>query len=497
MKNRITNYIRAGYPALYIQSAEEQRVEAELSAVADDIGYNLFAWSIGQGIIDIKSGHVASASGDPLEMIEAFAKLPEKSLLLARDFHLFLTEPNPMIIRKLKDAFAIGKQTNRVFVVLGCRLHMLPELEKEMTFIEFQLPDRDQLRIVLDGIAKSAGLTLNGNTDELLDAASGLTTIEAENAFALSVVEAQDIKPEIVAREKADSIKKNGIIEIVETKTGADDIGGLDILKEWIGKRRLAFSREAKAYGLPVPKGVLAVGIPGSGKSLSAKATANILGVPLLKLDGGKLFGSLVGESERNMRSAIQTAEAIAPCVLWCDEIEKSFSGSKSSGSTDGGTSARVFGTFLQWMQDKTAPVFVFATANDISQLPPEFLRKGRFDELFFVDLPDKAERVAIWRVHIAKRNRSADKFDIERLAERTDGFTGAEIEAAVTEALFAAFDDHSQIDDSYLMTAVTNTVPLSRTMSTQIEALRAWSTGRARRASTPSAVSKSGRKLS
>ena len=484
------------------------RVEAEFRSIVrhldsikkpGDAEFGLYTWSVTMGIVNVTDDPPSgiAETEDPIAMLDAFNKLPERSMLLARDFNAFLNDPNPILVRKVKDALSAGKMANRVLVVCGAAIKIPVDLEKEMALIEFKLPSRNQLLVVLEGIANSAGISINGNTDPILDAASGCTTSEAEDAFALSVVECGDIKADIVAREKAATVRKNGILEIVDTTLGMEDIGGLEVLKSWLSKRRLAFSKEAKEYGLPVPKGILVTGIPGVGKSLTAKAAAKILGVPLLKLDAGKVFGSLVGSSEANMRTVIQTAEAVAPCVIWCDEIEKAFSGSRSSGSTDGGTSARVFGTFLQWLQDKTAPVFVFATANDISQLPPEFLRKGRFDDLWFADLPDAEERAAIWRLHINKRKRDADKFNLEMLANRTEGFTGAEIEAAVTEALFAAFDDsQAQLTDEHLLDAVRNTVPLSRTMAPQIDALRAWATGRARRASAVKEPQKGGRKL-
>lgn len=505
MKQQLTNYIRAGYSGLYIVSFEEARVEAEIRAVATDRDFRFLIWSVSGGTIDATDANNPEKVNptppfedgcDPMAMLATFAVLPEKSILVLRDFHMFLADPNPVLFRKLKDALAIGKASNRVLVIVGCQLKLPPELEKEITVIDFKLPDRDQLRTVLQAIAKSAGLELNGNTDPILDAASGLTTIEAENAFSLAVVEARDITPEIVAREKAATVRKNGLLEIFQSTVSLADIGGLETLKDWVSKRRLAFSRKAQDYGLPSPKGVLVVGIPGTGKSLSAKAAANILGVPLLKLDCGRIFGSLVGESERNVRAVIQTAEAIAPCVLWTDEIEKGLGGSKSSGVSDGGTSGRVFGTFLQWLQDKTAPVFVFATANDISQLPPEFLRKGRFDELWFVDLPNEAERTDIWKIHILKKGRKLKTFDVPALARASEGFTGAEIEAIVNEALFAAFDDDKPLNDDYLLAAIKTTVPLSRTMANEIDALRTWAQSRARLASPVKIQTVSGRKL-
>lgn len=484
---QLENYLRAGYSGIVIVSHEEQRVDAMIAKVTNDRGFKMHTWSYTQGIMGVSDPENQTSipeSTDPIEALDEFVKLQEKSVLVFHDLHLWLSDPNPLLFRKISDALAIGKGSNRVIIITGAVLKLPVELEKLMTVIEFKLPDRESLNIVLEGICGSAGITLNGNREPVLDAAAGLTTIEAEAAFALSVVESKDITAEIVAREKSNTVRKNGILEIIDTKAGIGDIGGLEVLKEWLTKRRHAFSKKAKEFGLPIPKGVLMTGPPGVGKSLTAKAASNILEVPLLKLDGGKVFGSLVGESERNIRTAIQTAEAIAPCVLWVDEIEKAFSGSQSSGSTDGGTSARVFGTFLQWLQEKTSPVFVFATANNVTSLPPEFLRKGRFDEMFFADLPNKQERADIWRLHISKKGRKADKFNIERLTDKTEGFTGAEIEAALNEALFSAFDSDSELSDTNLMDALNATVPLSRTMAPQIDALRAWATGRARLAS-------------
>jgi ATP-dependent 26S proteasome regulatory subunit len=500
----LSNYIRSGKAGLYILSYEEVRVELELKTIAKELGWRVNIWSVTDALINVTDNPptAMSETEDPMAMLAAFEKLPEKSMVIARDFHAFLRDnPNPVLVRKVKDVLSTAQTANKTLIIVGCQLHLPPELEKEIAVVEFKLPGRDQLKLVAEGIARSGGIDIgdNGKLEKLLDAASGLTTTEASDAFALSVVEVHDMVPEIVAREKAATVKKNGVLEILQTTARADDIGGLDVLKEWLKKRKLAFGKEAKAYGLPVPKGILAIGIPGAGKSLTAKATASIFGVPLLKLDAGRLFGSLVGESEKNVRIAIQTAEAVAPCVLFVDELEKAFSGSKSSGSTDGGTSARVFGTFLQWLQDKTSPVFVFATANDISQLPPEFLRKGRFDDLFFCDLPNQEERAAIWRVHLLKRNRNPDKFDLKELSTRTDGFTGAEIEAAVNDGLFSAFDEEqAELEDRHLLEALRNTVPLSRTMAAQIEALRAWANGRARRASkeTPTATAAAGVKV-
>jgi SpoVK/Ycf46/Vps4 family AAA+-type ATPase len=309
--------------------------------------------------------------------------------------------------------------------------------------------------------------------------------MEAENAFALSLIESGFIQPSLVAREKAHALKSGGLLEVIETGATLDAIGGLENLKAWLIQRGEAFTERARTYGLPVPKGMLVLGVPGTGKSLTAKATASVFGVPLLKLDAGRLFGGLVGQSEANVRSVIQTAEAISPCVLWIDEIEKGFGGvGGSGGSTDGGTSARVFGTMLNWLQDKTAPVFVVATANDVSKLPPEMLRKGRWDELWFVDLPDTRERTAIWDLVIAKYGREVTAYDPVVLARASELHTGAEIEAAFVEALHRAFAEDREPGELDLGEVLNESVPLAVSMSEAIERLRHWAKGRARHAS-------------
>jgi AAA+ superfamily predicted ATPase len=488
MKERITSYIRAGYPGLCLVSPEEQRVEAEIKIIAQDIGFKLFAWSVTEGVVDTEKGAAKQAS-DPLEALLAVPELPEKSILILRDFQLFLMgDPNPVLVRQIKDLLAHCKTESKVLLFLGCRCSLPPELERELTVIEFALPGKIELGRVLDGIVESA--KLNGiqgfDRDPILDAAGGLTTIEAENAFALSIVETKEIQAGIVSREKAATIRKNGLLEIISANEPLEKIGGLDRLKEWLLARKNAFSQKAKDFGLPVPKGLLIVGIPGTGKSLSAKATAGVFGVPLLKLDAGRIFAGIVGQSEANLRSVIQTAEAIAPCVLWIEEIEKGFSGSRNSGSTDGGTSARVFGSFLSWMQEKSAPVFVVATANDASQLPPEFLRKGRWDELFFVDLPNQVEREAIWRIQIKRFNRNPKDFDIIQLARASEGFTGSEIECLFSEALYSGFNNQSEPTDLTIAQVMTQFVPLSKLMNENITILRKWASGRARFATSP-----------
>jgi AAA+ superfamily predicted ATPase len=491
----IISYLRAGYPGLYIVSPEEQRVEAEFQSIAQHLRFSLSAWSIASGLVDVETGQSRNCT-DPIEVLEAVSEMKEQSIVLLKDFHLFLTDPNPLLLRKFKDALLVAKTRQTPLIVLGCRLCLPPELERELTVVEFQLPDKAALESVYHGVLSSAGLRPVAADEQVraIEAACGLTTMEAENAFALSVVQAKTIAPAVVAREKAQAVKKNGLLEIVETRETLQSIGGLDCLKQWLIQRRQAFTAKAAAYRLPSPKGLLIIGIPGTGKSLTAKATAQVFGVPLLKLDAGRIFGGLVGQSEANLRTVIQTAEAIAPCCLWIDELEKAFSGVKS-GSTDGGTSSRVFGTLINWLQEKTKPVFVIATANDISQLPPELLRKGRFDEIFFVDLPQQDERVAIWDIVIARAGRAPGDFDVDQLAKATEGLTGSEIEAVFVEALFAAFSHDREPRELDIATVLNGFVPLARAMAEPIRALRTWSTGRARPA-TSAVSSSSTRKL-
>jgi SpoVK/Ycf46/Vps4 family AAA+-type ATPase len=487
MRTTITNYVRAGYPGIYLVSHEETRVEGELRAVAQATKYRLYAWSATQGMVDTETGSVRPVN-DPMEAILAIGELPDNSLVHLRDLHPFLVDPNPMLVRAVKDELLASKAKGRVLVILGCRQVLPPELEREFVVLDFALPDKGALGTVLDGICDSAKLKkLKGDERDLvLDSASGLTSTEAENAFALSVVETRKIDWAVVAREKAVTVKKNGVLEIITVRETMDDIGGLDVLKGWLVGRRDAFSQRAQQYGLPSPKGLLIVGIPGTGKSLTAKATASILGRPLLKLDAGRLFGGLVGQSEANLRAALSTAEAIAPCVLWIDEIEKGFSGSKSSGSSDGGTSARVFGGFISWMQERQKPVFVVATANDVTQLPPEFLRKGRWDDLFFVDLPNQVEREAIWKIQVLRHGRDWSHYDTMALARASEGHTGAEIEQAYVDALYAAFAAGREPGMPDIVKALADTVPLSKLMGEQIAGLRKWAVGRCRMATAP-----------
>lgn len=502
---------RAGYAALYLVSAEDMRSQKEIQSAAADLGRTLFTWTFGKGILqdgkkeviadtELPPGLMTALNGavDPKAKDKKYI-IPPKSIVVLRLFDHFLDDP--LVQSALLDIIPDYKMTQRMLIVLTPVSKLPVHLEKEFAFVETQLPGPQQIHDVLDGIIE--GSQLKGDMvpsakrkDELVEAALGLTTSEAENALSLSLIRPRIEKSKevwdarIVMEEKCQALKKNGLLEYVPVSpSGLKDVGGLQELKSWMSKRKNAFTQKAKDFGLPAPKGIILVGPPGCGKSLTAKAASSELGMPLLRLDMGKMFGSLVGQSEQNMRTALQVAEAISPCILWVDEIEKGTAG--SGGNNDSGVGARVLGTILTWMQEKKSPVFVFATANDVTGIPPELLRKGRFDEMFSVDLPSKDERKEILQIHINKKNRghlvTSGKIDLNYFAgEPSEGFTGAEIEAAINEAMYAAFDAEKDLNKEDLIHAFDSTNPLSKTMKEKIEAIRKWCETRTRPANTP-----------
>ena len=493
MKQELDIYIRARYPLLWIVTPEEERAMQEISALADSQRKRVMAWSVTQGVVNPAVPHRVDASKrDPAAVLTAIIEETEPSIWVLRDFHPFLRDAG--VIRRLREvAFSI-KASPKTVVLLGAVLAIPPELEKEITVIDFNLPDHDQLtRLVENAIS---GLEQKGRVDvnldkrqrgRLIQASLGLTMSEAENAVAKAIIQAggrlSDEAIDAVNAEKEQIIRKSGLLEYFASDERMQNVGGVDTLKEWLRKRMRAFNDDARAFGLPEPRGILLVGVQGCGKSLVAKSVANSWRLPLLRLDVGALFSSLVGSSEQNLRSAIRLAESIAPVVLWVDEIEKGFAGVGARAAGDAGTAARVFGSFITWLQEKEAPVFVIATANDVRALPPELVRKGRFDEIFFVDLPTLAERTDIWRIHLLKRNRDPADFDLHGLAMASDRLSGAEIEQALIASLYEAFDAGRPLNMDDLYAVLQETIPLSTTMSEEIDELRAWAEQRARKA--------------
>ena len=481
--------IRARYPIIYIVSWEEKRVEDALRNIARDRGKKIFFWTITQGMVQ-NPNHRDNATRDPIAALDAVMDSREQALFVLKDYHAFISDVT--VTRRLRDLTAALKTSYKTLIILAPNLKLPNELEKDVTVVDYGLPDHEDLDQLLEGIIQSVKDNPQVDTtlteterDYILKAAQGLTANEAENVFAKSLVEKHKFDVDVILSEKEQIIRKSGILEYYPFSESIGDVGGLDLLKEWMEKRTVAFTEKARDFGLPSPRGVLLLGVQGCGKSLSAKAIGSLWRLPLLRLDVGRIFAGIVGSSEENMRKAIRVAESVAPCILWLDELEKGFSGTQSSGMSDGGTTSRVFGTFLTWMQDKKAPAFVVATSNDVTSLPPELLRKGRFDEIFFIDLPTGEERTQIFRIHLQKRKRNPDEFDLDKLAAATPGFSGAEIEACVVEALYDAFDEDKALTTEALILAAHHTVPLSMTMRERIEDLREWANTRARIASS------------
>jgi len=486
--------IRARYPLIYIVSHEEARVE---DAIVHIVGgqRSVQSWSATEPFQNLDPDRKipldgASQALDALGYI--LRKLREdntRAVFILRDFEPYFS--SPVIERRLRDVAHALKRSYSTVVFISPALSIPPHLEKEIAVVDYPLPAPHDIAGILDDLvarvqnSSDVRIALDETTREsLVKAAQGLTADEATNVFAKALVlspnlDALDIG--VVLGEKKQIIRKSGMLEFYEAQEHFSDIGGLEELKSWLAKRSAAFGASARDFGLPSPRGVLLLGVPGCGKSLTAKAIGAAWKLPLLRFDVGSVFGKYVGESEANLRRALRAAEAVAPCVLWIDEMEKAFAVSRGE---DGGTSLRIFGAFLSWLQDKRAPVFVVGTANSVDQLPPELLRRGRLDEIFFVDLPAEPERRAIFEIHLRRRGRQSEKFDLEKLAAQSDGFSGAEIEQAVVAALYDAFDANRDVSSDDILHTLQTLVPLSRTMSEEISALRDWASTRARRAS-------------
>lgn len=499
------NLLKARFPFIYIGTYEEERVLRIIGEVARDAARvrtprAVFTWSVSEGLVGPALALVENTKA-PLDMLEWIERHADPAIIVLKDFHVFFgADERPadfQVVRKLRDLAGALKRSakprNVVFLSPAVRIPV--DLDKDVTVLEFALPGVEDMRALLNDMVESnrkggriAMDVTPADIDRLSHAALGLTLQEAENAFARAMVDDARLSGddvETILEEKRQIVRKAGILEFVRSDVRIEDVGGLENLKRWLAKRDKSWLEAARKYELPAPKGVLITGVPGCGKSLLAKAIGAAWRLPLLRLDVGRVFGMYIGMSEQNLRAALHTAEAVAPCVLWIDEIEKGFS---KSGDGDSGTSSRVFATLLTWMQEKTKPVFVIATANNIDALPPELMRKGRFDEIFFVDLPTRAERIEIFKVHMKRRLRHPEvvgslKLGDEayaRLADATEGFIGAELEQVVIGALFEAYSEARAIDSKDFGRAIKGTVPLSVTQAERIRAIRDWANKRA-----------------
>lgn len=494
--SNISDMLKAYYPIIYLTTFEYDKTKQQIRGLIKHlpIPYEYFEWNIIDGLSkkSISSSAIDKfdSKEDPEEVLSFISGQTTNDtpqVFVLEDFHEFMAETNVKVrLRQLAERLRYHRKH---ILIVSSVLNLPIELEKYINVIDLPLPNRKDLDKVLQSVVDNAHTTLtDAERKKLIDAALGMTVMEADLAFCLAAVKdkLQEDSPKIVAQEKQQIIKKSGLLEFCQVSEKLDNVGGICYLKEWLEKRKLAYDFKAQLWNLPEPKGVLLLGVPGCGKSLTAKCISALWSMPLLRLDIGKVFQGIVGSSEENIRRAIATAEVVAPCVLWIDEIEKGLSGSRFSGATDGGTTSRIFSTILTWMQEKTRPVFVVATANDISSLPPELLRKGRFDEIFFVDLPNKEDRKSIFDIHLKKKGFNPDELYTDKLAELSKGFNGAEIEEAVNEAMFSAYTenpDKPKLMVKNLMDAIKDIVPLSSTMDEQIKALRTWAKKRAKMA--------------
>lgn len=499
---KLVNYFKAGYPCLAIQTTEEKRIQSDIYNAAKQIGRSVATWSASEGII-VLSGDTTplyveriKETEDLRPALEHFLKSDgiENQIIILRDIHNWSLDRDPYLSRFLRDVITDAPSKACSVVIIAPDFQPYSSIAKLVTMVDYALPSYEELQEIAKNTAEgtTSKKKIKKASDEAIRALSGLSTTEAENACALSLVEKGEFCPDVIYREKVAAVKRTDLLEIVDPDPrGLDAIGGLENLKAWILTRKKSYSPEAEKYGLPSPKGVLLVGIPGSGKSLSAKVIGTALNVPTLRLDMGKLFSEFVGKSEQRTREALQLAEAMSPCLLFVDEVEKGLAGAGGSGSNDSGVTRRVFGTILQWMQDKKKPVFCCFTANQVDSIPPEFLRCGRFDALFTLDLPHQQEREQISAVVIRKLGRDPSKFDLTRIAQATQDYTGAEIEGTITESLYIGFDDNERpITTDDVVQAAKTVIPISKTMAEKIETIRKWGNGRARQASIPAQIS-------
>lgn len=508
----IVALIRARVPLIWVVTPEEARVERTLcEAILSLKRYDIRKWDVGQGIVDIndKPAEDGPDAADFGVALNSLRDSQTQAIWIMRDAHEWL---DPMTKRRLRNLARTlpAQEVKKTVIIMSPSDKVPPELSDHATVVRWSLPDREEIKGILNSALeilpeeKRAAALSDEERDIAVEAAVGLSADAAATCYAKSLVtQKQRIVPSLISAEKKQVISGKGIEWYEPDPRGLEALGGLEEFKPWLLARKLAYTQEARAYGLPAPKGVFLVGIPGCGKSLAAKATATAFGVPLLRADMGAAQSKWVGESQENIRKVFAIADTIGRCVLWFDEIEKALAGAVN-GAADGGVSSDALGTFLQWMQEHKSEVFVMATANDVSRLPPELLRKGRFDELFFVDLPTATERRQILRVTLDqfKKNPGADGFEnMGEVIKATEGFTGSEIAAIVPEAMFAAFSrgERESLPIADLVDAARKVVPLSKTMPERIKALREWAATRARPASkieTPVAVSTGARKL-
>jgi AAA+ superfamily predicted ATPase len=484
----IRKHIASKYSLINVITFEDYRCAktlSELCKVAFKTPLEFLTWSTTDGLVH--NDKKIDGTADPIKALDYVIAFESSAIFLFKDLYTEFKD-NSKVVRKLRDTYQALKNNFKIVIMTSPLAYVPNELSKEVAILDFPLPSPPELEKLLNTTLDSMkGIPVDltdQDKDDFVKSATGLTWDEARLAFLHAFSGRKTITKDavkVVIEEKSRIVRKDGILEYIDVDFSMTEIGGLDNLKEWLLSRTRFFSKEAQKFGLSAPKGILLTGISGCGKSSCVKAISQYWRLPLMRLDMTKIYGGAVGNPEESMRRALQTVEAVAPVILWIEEIEKGVAGFAQG---DGGVTARIFSSFLTWMQEKKSLVFIAATANQIDQLPPELLRKGRFDEIFFTDLPDEKERVEIFKVHIGKRNHDPMKFKLVDLSKATTGFSGAEIEQVVASGMYTAFNQKRKFNDLDLYREISKTVPLSTTMSEQIKEIKRWADKRAVRAS-------------
>jgi hypothetical protein len=476
--HELKTLVQSMHPVVVVETVEEERIDGLLRALAADLRMPLFSWTITRGLQRVDAAGMVHGTSDAGGLLRHLATLTVQGVFHLKDLHAHLGDP--AVVRAFREAAHVCARTRSTMVLSGSGLELPRDVSHKAVPLHLRLPDREELRQVVGAVLRTlrAQQTVDialgpEGMDPILDALTGLTLNQARQAVAWAVLEDNRLSPEDVprlVRRKGETLQGTGLLEFHPPDDNAFELGGFGRLKAWLTRARVGFTPEARALGLPAPRGVLIVGVQGCGKSLAAKVIAREWRQPLLKLDASRLYDKFIGETEKNLRRALDVAEALAPGVLWIDEIEKGFA---SGGETDGGVSKRLLGSFLTWLQERRSPVFVAATANDLSAVPPELLRKGRFDEIFFVDLPDAAEREEILGIHLRLRRHEDARIDRRAVAAATEGFSGAEIEQAVVAALYRSLHERQPLTTDLLVEEIAATVPLAVSRRDDIERVR------------------------
>jgi hypothetical protein len=528
---RLKVLINSSTPIVVMETSEEMRAVAMVRTACSELNMATFEWTIADGLVrsgasPARAGAISQATHSPArtvlgssgeaerltravmssdagaatgtsmyntrEPVQALANMESmtiEAVFILKDFHRHMDDP--VVVRRLRDVGQKFSANRRTVIITAPEIAVPPELTTLVEYFDLPLPDRERLHEMVHDtftrLSKSYSLKLqldSTGVDAMAANLRGLTEEEAERAISQALVTRYALCPETVTdvlEAKKKLLRHSGMLEFIEAYDNMASVGGLENLKHWLQQRRGAWEDEAREFGLEPPHGVIILGVQGCGKSLCARAVAGEWKLPLVKFDTSAVYDKYIGETEKRIRKVFQVAEGLAPCVLWIDELEKVFAGSgPDSASADAGVSSRLLASFLSWMQDRKAPVFVAATCNNVTVLPPELIRKGRFDELFFVDLPNESERKQIFSIQLARRKRNPTEFDLEKVASAAKGYSGAEIDAAVQGALYAAYSDKKSLSTQSLMDGLSQTVPLSTTRAEEIAALREWARTRA-----------------